>query len=84
MDDNRISDHGHDRDLRRLSERRTLPGKCDDFVAVRPCNPKFEGKTYLGILIGEMTIADADIDNVSYVRALRALTKHSERPANTD
>lgn len=30
------------------------------------------------------TITDADIDNVWYVRALRALTEHSERPANTD
>ena len=31
-----------------------LGGKCGDFVAVRPCAKEYQGKTYLGILLGEI------------------------------
>ncbi len=100
-------------------------GKCGDFVAIRPCDPKYEDKTFLGVLLGEIAqnvgfgynteaqrmsfgftghnpaifvpdlgaviygnaswwgqikseddlkqITDADIENVWYVKALKAL-----------
>lgn len=32
-------------------------GKCGDFVSVRPCDPKYGNKTYLGILIGELSLS---------------------------
>ncbi|PFQ34694.1 hypothetical protein [Bacillus cereus] len=35
---------------------KTYNGKCGQLVKVRPCNEKYEGKTYLGIFLG-----DADI-----------------------
>ncbi len=31
-------------------------GKIGDFVAVRPCNKEYKGKTYLGILLGELPV----------------------------
>lgn len=31
-------------------------GKIGDWVAVRPCNEKYKGKTYLGILLGELPV----------------------------
>jgi hypothetical protein len=30
--------------------------KCGDFVSVRPCDPKFENKTFLGIMIGDLAL----------------------------
>lgn len=100
-------------------------GKCGDFVSIRPCDPQYGEKTYLGVLLGEIArsvgfgfnaetqrltfgfsqhnpaifvpdlatviygsaswwglikseddlkqITDADIENVWYVRALKAI-----------
>lgn len=31
-------------------------GACGDMVAVRPCADEFEGKTFLGVLLGEMPL----------------------------
>lgn len=31
-------------------------GKCGDMVAVRPCAPSYEGKTFLGVLIGDVAV----------------------------
>lgn len=32
-------------------------GKCGDMVSVRPCGDKFDGKTFLGVLIGEVPLS---------------------------
>ena len=32
-------------------------GKCGDMVAVAPCGDRFENKTYLGILLGEIALS---------------------------
>lgn len=105
-------------------------GQCGDFVSVRPCDPQYGDKTYLGILLGEVAqsvsfgynaesqmmrfgfamhnpaifvpdlntvifgmaswwgkikseddlrqITDADIENVWYVKALKALAGEGE------
>lgn len=29
-------------------------GSCGQFVSIRPCDPVYEGKTYLGILLGDL------------------------------
>lgn len=31
--------------------------KCGDFVAVRPCGSEFDGKTYLGVLLGSLALS---------------------------
>lgn len=37
---------------------KTLSGAaCGDLVSVRPCDPECEGKTYLGILLGEFPLS---------------------------
>lgn len=37
---------------------KTLTGAgCGDLVSVRPCDPEFEGKTFLGILLGEFALS---------------------------
>ena len=38
-------------------ERALFGGKCGDFVAVRPCDERFEGKTFLGVLIGTIPLS---------------------------
>lgn len=30
--------------------------QCGDFVAIRPCDEEFKGKTFLGVLLGEMAL----------------------------
>jgi hypothetical protein len=46
-----------------------LGGKCGDFVAVRPCAGEYQGKTYLGILLGE--IAESTLVQYDDARVLR-------------
>lgn len=117
-------------------EKLLFGGKCGDFVAVRPCGDKYEKKTFLGVLIGEVAlsqglrlkeetstlemyrsmynpmiyipdlrevvwgcgswwgkikdasqlkqISDADIENVWYVQALKALTDAEPVVAGND
>lgn len=38
-------------------EKLLFGGQCGDFVAVRPCDAKFEGKTFLGVLIGSIPLS---------------------------
>lgn len=33
-----------------------LNGKCGQLVAVRPCGPEYQDKTYLGILLGDLPL----------------------------
>src|ERR1700730_7469590 len=40
-------------------EKLLFGGKCGDFVAVRPCAPEFENKTFLGVLIGELALSQS-------------------------
>lgn len=37
-----------------LRERLLFGGTCGDLVKVRPCGDEYKGKTYLGVLIGEV------------------------------
>lgn len=34
-------------------------GKCGDMVQVRPCDEQFEGKTFLGILLGDIALSQS-------------------------
>lgn len=44
-------------DYQAYREHLLFGGRCGDYVAVRPCAPEFEGKTFLGILVGEIPLA---------------------------
>jgi hypothetical protein len=39
-----------------LHEKLLFGGKCGDFVSVRPCDEELAGKTFLGVLIGEIAL----------------------------
>ena len=40
-----------------LNEKLLFGGKCGDMVSVRPCDEKYGGKTFLGILIGDISLS---------------------------
>ena len=42
-----------------FTEKPLVGGKCGDFVAVRPCAPEFENKTFLGVLMGEIALSQS-------------------------
>lgn len=39
-----------------LRQGRVMGGKCGDMVKVRPCADRYENKTYLGILLGDLAL----------------------------
>jgi hypothetical protein len=45
-------------------------GKCGDFVAVRPCGEKYGDKTYLGVMLGDLSL----VFSYSFNRETGALT----------
>ena len=46
-----------DDDNETLHEKLLFGGKCGDMVSVRPCGEEYEGKTFFGILLGEMALS---------------------------
>lgn len=55
-----------------LHQRLLLGGQCGDMVAVRPCGEEYERKTFLGVLLGEMALAQG----VSFDPDTGELTMH--------
>ena len=62
-------------------EKLLLGGKCGDFVVVRPCDPKFEGKTFLGILIGSIALSQG-VQSMRQDAEEPVGSSHAERPGS--
>jgi len=40
-----------------LREKCLFRGKCGDMVAVKPCDEEYQGKTFLGVMLGEIALS---------------------------
>lgn len=43
-------------DKEALETKRIFGGDCGDFVSVRPCGKEYKDKTYLGVLLGDISL----------------------------